>query len=196
MHIVGADNYHEANDAVRDILMMYVDLADATAGFGHNADVHVRFDPFKFVDAEVDDADRYHYVDIDLLRAGSAVAILCAFYDLWLEEQEVEQQTLTKRFQAAVDEKRFSRFPDIESVIAEAIARNSAPIEDLWMNQAVAPIYRTYVLGFFARLAKRGRSGVGRQRPLSTISGHSARRLPNARYRPVADIQPLTSGGS
>jgi hypothetical protein len=154
MHIIGADNYHEALEAVRDILMTYVDLANANAGFGHNADVHIRFDPFKFVDAEVEHGDRYHYVDIDLLRAGSAIAILCAFYDVWTEEQQLDQVPLTKRFQVAVDERRFAHFPDVERVIAEAISRNCAPVEDQWMEQAVVPIYRKYVLGFFAGLAK------------------------------------------
>jgi len=81
MHIVGEGNYQEAVNAVRDILMTYVDLAEATEGFSHNADVYVRFDPLKFVDAEVEDKGTY-YVDLELLRAGSAVAILCAFYNI------------------------------------------------------------------------------------------------------------------
>ncbi|HEV2079043.1 MAG TPA: hypothetical protein VGR19_03975, partial [Allosphingosinicella sp.] len=83
---------------------------------------------------------------------------MCAFYNLWTEEQELGGHPLTKRFQAAVDEGRLSRFPDIEGVIAEAIRRNCAPIEDLWIEDAVAPIYRKYVLGFFARLAQQDRS--------------------------------------
>ncbi len=137
--------------------MTYVDLAHATAGFGHNADVYVRFDPLKFVDAEADDPGT-HYVDLELLRSGSAVAILCAFYNIWTEEQELDGHPLTMRFQAAVDEGRLSRFPDIEGVIVEAIRRNGAPIEDLWIEDAVAPIYRKYVLSLFARLAERDRS--------------------------------------
>ena len=157
MHIINAGNYHEAANAVRDILMMYVDLAHATAGFGHNADVDVRFDPLKFVDAETNDPDT-HYVDLDLLRSGSAVAILCAFYNIWTEEQSIDGHPLTKRFQAAVDEGRLGRFPDIEGVIVEAVRRNGAPIEDLWIEDAVAPIYRKYVLGFFAGLSERDRS--------------------------------------
>jgi hypothetical protein len=159
MHIINAANYEEAADAVRDILMTYVDLVDATRGFGHNADVYVRFDPLKFIDAEVEDTGRY-YVDLELLRSGSAVAILCAFYNLWTEEQELDGHPDTKRFQVAVEEGRLSRFPDIESVIAEAIRRNCATIEDLWIDHAVAPIYRKHVLGFFARLAQQDRSAL------------------------------------
>lgn len=157
MHIIDASNYHDAEDALRDILMTYVDLADHTGGFGHNADVYVRFNPLKFVDAQLDD-DSYYYVDLELLQAGSAIAILCAFYNLWNEEQELNGHPLTRHFQTAVDEGRLSRFPDIEGVIAEAILRNCAPFEDSWMEEAVMPIYRKYVLGFFARLASQDRS--------------------------------------
>lgn len=157
MHVIGKHNFEEAGDAIRDILMMYVDLADGTAGFGHNADVYVRFDPFKFVDAEAKE-DGYYYVDLELLRAGSAVAILCALYNVWTEEQKLEGHPLTERFQAAIGAGRLSRFPDIEGVIIEAIRRNCALIEDQWMDDAVRPIYRKYVIGYFARLAKRDRS--------------------------------------
>jgi hypothetical protein len=153
MHIIGDDNYQEALDAVRDILMMYVVLADAFLGFGHNADCHVRFDPFKFVDAQVQDTGQY-YVDLELLRAGSAIAILCAFYNEWTEEKEPAGQPLTKRFQAADEKGQLTRFPDIEKVITEAIRRNSAPLDDEWIELAVAPIYRKYVLGYFVRLSK------------------------------------------
>lgn len=157
MHIINADNYQEAQDAIRDILMTYVDLADSTEGFGHNADVYIRFDPLKYVDAEVEDA-RTHYVDLELLRSGSAVALLCALYDMWIEEHALDGLPLTVRIQAAILQGRLSRYPDIESVITQVIRRNCGPIEDFWIETAVAPIYRKYVLGFFARLVTRDRS--------------------------------------
>ncbi len=167
MHIIHAENYDEAADAVRDVLMTYVDLVDATNGFGHNADAYIRFDPFKFVDAEVENSST-HYADLELLRSGSAIAILCAFYNLWIEEQELGGHPFTKRFQVAVDEGRLSRFPDIEAVVAEAIGRNCAPIEDLWIEGAVAPIYQKYVLGFFVRLAQQKSPARQAKWPLPT----------------------------
>lgn len=157
MYIINSGNYEKAADAVRDILMMYVDLADSTAGFGHNADVYIRFDPLMFIDAEVEESGSY-YVDLELLRAGSAIALLCAFYNVWVEEHELEGHPMTNRFRVAVEEGRLSRFPDIEGVISEAIRRNCAPLEDQWIEEAVAPLYRKYVVGFFARLAAQDRS--------------------------------------
>jgi hypothetical protein len=152
MHVINRDNHEEAADAIRDILMLYVDMADGTAAFGHAASVFIRFDPLKFVDAEVVD-DGYSYVDLDLLRAGSAVAILCNLYDLWCEEQSLSGNTYSKRIQLALAEGRLARMPDIEAVLREAILRDEMPVEDPWLEQAVVPIYRKYVLGFFSRLA-------------------------------------------
>ena len=157
MHIINGENYGEANDAVRDILMMYVDMAGSYSGFGHASDVYIRFDPLRFVDAEVA-KDGYHYVDLDLLRAGSAIAVLCAFYDLWCEEQPLADHMRTSEYQAAIAAGRFARFPDVEAVIREAIARNTMPLDDPWLEEAVAPIYRKYVTSLFAELSRSDRS--------------------------------------
>jgi hypothetical protein len=152
MHLINHTNYAAAEEAVRDILMMYVDLADHTAGFGHAADVYIRFDPLEFVDAAIE-GDGYHYVDLDLLRSGSAIAILCGLYDLWCEEQPLVGNPLSTRLELALTEGRLSRFPDIEAVIREAFLRREMALDDPWFDTAIAPIYRKYVLSFFGRLA-------------------------------------------
>lgn len=157
MHIINRENYVEANDAVRDILMMYVDMASSYAGFGHASDTYIRFDPLRFVDAIVAD-DGYHYVDLDLLRSGSAIAVLCAFYDLWCEEQPVADHLRTSVYQAAIEAGRFARFPDVEAVIREAIARNVMALDDPWFDEAVTPIYRKYVIALFGELSRSDRS--------------------------------------
>jgi hypothetical protein len=156
MHVVSSQNYPEALDAVRDILMLYVDLADNTRGFGHAADTYIRFDRLKFVDAQVEQ-DGYYYVDLDLLRAGSAIAIVCVFYDLWSEEQSLSGNLRSERYEVAVTGGRLSHFPDIEAVLRDAIARKYMFLDDPWFEQVLTPIYRKYVLGFFARLAQADR---------------------------------------
>ena len=156
MHLITSGNYQEAQDAVRDILLMYADMASGYAGFGHASDVYVRFDPLKFIDAESD--EKAYYVDVELLRSGSAVAILCAFYDLWCEEQPLAEHPRTKRYQDALEIGRLRQFPDIEAVIRAGIARNVMPLEDDWFDEAVRPIYRKHVLGQFGRLALADRS--------------------------------------
>jgi hypothetical protein len=155
VHVITELNSGEAQDAVRDILMMFADMAASYAGLGHASNVYIRFDPLKFVD--VIDDERAFYVDIDLLRSGSAVAILCEFYDLWCEEQSLAGHARTTRFEVALNEGRFGAFPDIEHVLRTAVARNVLPLDDPWFEEAVLPIYRRYVLGLFARLAAQDR---------------------------------------
>ena len=156
MRLVTSENYLEAAEAIRDILMMYVEMADGYEGFGHASDVHIRFDPLRFVDAETD--GKAYYVDLDLLRSGSAIAVLCVYYDLWAEEDRVYGHPGNERYQAALDNGRLSAFPDIEAVIREALSRGEMSGDDLWFDEAVAPIYRKYVRGFFRRLADADRS--------------------------------------
>jgi len=168
MHFIDEENYREAEDAIRDILMFYVELAAGSAGFGHNADVYIRFNPMKFIDVENADVN-HHYVDIDLLRTGSAVALVCAFYNMWLEDQDLQDSPFSKSCQAAIDAGRFRAFPDIEEVLVGALGRNFIPIDDPWFDAAVAPIYRKYVLGFFGRLASLDRAASDQEvRPLLT----------------------------
>ncbi|WP_157138776.1 hypothetical protein [Asticcacaulis biprosthecium] len=133
--------------------MTYVELTNYS-GFGHSADIHVRFDPLKFIDAETDN-DRVFYVDMDLLRTGSAIVVLCAVFDTWLEGEHARATPAQK---LALENGRFGRFPDIETTLKEALARGAMRWEDSWFDDAVQPIYRTYVLGYFRRLAESDRA--------------------------------------
>lgn len=151
MHTITISNYGEALEAVRDILLMYVDMAESYNGFGHNGDVAIRFDPLQFIDAETDQTA--HYVDLNLLRAGCAIAILFQYYNRWVEEQGLANNIYLAKYQAALDEGRLGLFPDIEQIIRAAVVRDPMPIDDPWFDEAVAPIYRKYVIGLFARLA-------------------------------------------
>ena len=121
MHTVTEDNYEEAQDAIRDILMMFVGMAEATSGFSHAVDVHIRFDPLKFVDAEVDVV----WVDVDLLRSGSALAILTYFDDMWCEFDAVDVSDPAgndHRYKVVVGTGRLRHLPDVEAVMREALS--------------------------------------------------------------------------
>ena len=150
MHIITQENAADANAAIRDILFLFKELADGSAGFGHAVDHELRFDPLRFVDAEVDPT--FGWRDIDLLRSGSAVAMLCHVYDWWLEESGLAGPH-TAHIQQALDEGRLRRFPDIEAVLREAFRRGDIPIRDPWFDEAVVPVYRNHVLAYFRRLS-------------------------------------------
>lgn len=159
MHVVTSENYEEALEATRDNLMMFVDMAESYSGFGHAVDVAIRFDPLKFVDAKL--ADDVGCVDIDLLRSGSAVAILAFFYDMWCEFEAVDVPHPVghdHRYKEAVERRRLDYSPDVEAVAREALKRNEMALGDPWFDEAVQPIYRKHVLGYFRRLSEMDRS--------------------------------------
>jgi hypothetical protein len=148
MHTITHDNYAEANEAIRDILMMYVDMT-AYNGFGHGNTVHIRFDRLKFIDAVSD--DKAYYVDMDLLNAGSAVAFISDLYDRHVEGEIV---VATDEEAVALETRRLSAFPDIEAVAKEALRRRNILLDDSWFDDALQPIYRKYVLAFFKQLSE------------------------------------------
>ena len=155
MHVITKENYEEANQAIRDILFLFKELADGYHGFGHAADYGLRFDPLKFVDAEL--GPRFGWGDLDLLRSGSAVAMLCYVYDWWLEESGLNGEH-TAGIREALESGRLGRFPDIEAVLREAFRRNEIPIDDPWFEEAVVPVYRNHVLAYFRRLSTQDRA--------------------------------------
>lgn len=173
MHVITCDNSDEAEDAVRDILRMYVEMAQNGRGFFHNSDVFIRFDPLKFIDAVPDDRP-YHYCDLDLLRAGCAIAILCDLYNDW----DMGESAAGSPYRAAVEGGKLAAFPDIESVARQGLLLDSGPELDRWLEPALAPIYRKYVLGYFSRLAVSDRS---RPHALNVLA--AIRRLLPARSR-------------
>lgn len=157
-HLITDENQGEARDALRDILLLYVELAECYSGFGHAANVYQRFDPLRFVDAEL--ASRPGYaplVDLDFLHVGPAIAILCALYDEWCEFEEVDGGP----FREAILTGRLSHVPDVERVAREAIGRGPMPLEDPWFEAAVEPIYQRHVIGRFEALSKMHRRKAG-----------------------------------
>ncbi|WP_415831191.1 hypothetical protein [Deinococcus frigens] len=125
MHVITLYNYEEARQALRDILFLYVDLAEGYGGFGHGVDTGT-FDPFRFIDADVDVAPEYASpVDLDLLRQGSAVAILCSLYNMWSEFDDVNStSTWSERLHTAIAQARFEYCPDIAQLLVETFERN------------------------------------------------------------------------
>jgi hypothetical protein len=151
MHLITRDNYSEADDAVRDILMMYVELA-RDQFFIHNVDVHIRFDPLKFVDAKPDTTSVY-YVNLDLLQTGSALAIVALFHTYWSEEQGVYAGARTEQFRQAILGGRLSHFPDIEEVLLEFLKGEHTDLLDSWFDEVTTALVKAHVNPFFEGLA-------------------------------------------
>jgi hypothetical protein len=149
MHIITSENSDEFYEASRDVLAMFVQIAEE-GGRLTDANVWIRFDPLKFVDA-MDDG-KLNYGNIDLVRKGSAIAILCDFYDRWEEECPLVDP-ITAHFVLAIREGKLSAFADIADTVTEALNREKTNTLSPWLNQAVRPIYQKYVKSYFASLA-------------------------------------------
>lgn len=161
-HTITSENYSEALDAIRDILLLYVDMAESYSGFGHATNINVRFDPLKYVDAElITPAGYAPLVDMNLLRTGSAVAILCSLYDEWCEFEAV----VGGGFKEAIQLGRLRFIPDIERAAKEALQRADMRLEDPWFDEAVEPIYQRHVVGYFEALSKMHRRQSGDDSP-------------------------------
>lgn len=157
-HVINRENQKDALDAVRDILLLYVDMAESYSGFGHASDANVTFDPLKYVDAELDNPPGYWpLVDMDFLRSGSAILILCRLYDEWCEQEAV----YGSHYKDAIEGGRLHFTPDVEAVTKEALRRRQIPLEDPWFDEAVEPIYQRYVVGYFERLSRMHRRAGG-----------------------------------
>lgn len=150
MHLITLENYPGAGDAVRDILMMYVELA-GDQFFIHNVDVHIRFDPLKFVDARPDPTNAY-YVDLGLLQAGSALAIVALFHTFWAAERGVHAGARTEEFIQAIHDGRLAHLPDIEAVLLEFLKGEHADMSDPWFGDATKSLIEAYVNPFFRNL--------------------------------------------
>lgn len=161
MHVLNQENFQRATDAVRDILVMYVNLAEE-GRILHNADWAIRFDPLLYVDA-VQDSERSYYVDMDLLRTGSALAMVARYFSAWSEEQGVHAGKDTELYAAAVAAGRLAHLPAIEAVLVEHLSgRHAAPV-DPWFDEVTPSLCETYVQSYFRRLASGDRSGRGPQ---------------------------------
>ncbi|GGO29852.1 hypothetical protein [Deinococcus humi] len=151
MHVITHENSDEARQALRDILFLYVDLAESYNGFGHGMD-RGTFDPFRFLDAEAEEPANPP-VNLTLLRQGSAVALLCGLYDLWNEAEDVNiDHPWVERLRSALAQWRFAACPDIAQVMVETFERYSR-FDDPWLGEQVQPLYEKYVAAYFIRLA-------------------------------------------
>ena len=87
MHVVNLDNYGEAQDAIRDILLMYVDMAESYSGFGQTFSATKRWGGSAYRDLAYDTscscftyrgANRAFSVSVATSSGGSQASSTCA----------------------------------------------------------------------------------------------------------------------
>ena len=127
IHYITADNYLEANQAIRDILYPYDDAVTSYSGFGHNLEVGT-FDPFKYLGALLDEPPGYTFgIDMELLHEGAAVALLCHLSDFWgeFDGENIGQDKLTGRIKNSLAEGLFEMVPQAKLAASAAFQDES-----------------------------------------------------------------------
>ncbi len=148
---ITTDNYHEATDAIRDILYMYVDLVESYEGFGHNIETG-NYKALDFIDARVIEPEGYTFaIDETLLFPGAAISLLCSLSDAWDEYEtwDVKHWPLMHEIRQAYEANRFSHMPDIEKAIELGFGNS----EDKFREQ-LKVVYKVHVCSYFERIAK------------------------------------------
>jgi hypothetical protein len=144
------DTYALAEDAIRDILFLYVDMIVSYDGFGNTINTG-SFAPLEFVDAKLHPNPGVAYgIDLDLLHAGSGVALLCAMDDSWDELGFASRESpLIRNIFDALEAGRFDHLSDIKTAVRYGFGQ-----DDSAFRYALATVYRTHVVGYFAALLR------------------------------------------
>ena len=147
---INTDNLESANDAIRDILFMYVDLVVSYEGFGHNLE-RGKFRALDFIDARVVEPEGYTFaIDETLLFPGAAISLLCDISDAWDEYEtwDVKHWPRINEIKQAYEANRFSHMPDIEKALEFGFGDN----EEEFRAQ-LELIYKAHVCAYFEKLA-------------------------------------------
>jgi len=142
------DTLRYAQDAIREILYLYVDMVTEYGGFGHRLETG-RFSPFAFIDAKVLPPPGYVFgLDEALLHAGSAIAILCTLSDCWDEEESVSfSWPVIKAAKEAFDAGRFDHLPEIKLAFSLGFGSDFAAF-----TKQLEVVYQNHVLAYFRSL--------------------------------------------
>ena len=132
-----------AQDAMRDILYMYWNLASSWGGFGHNVETG-RFNQYLCIDATLEDTGWSEVADLKILHEGSAIKLLCFLSD-HLDEREEPPSPLSwfgQRLRDLLNLGRLDHLPEAKIAIELGLLGDSGQF-----RSQLALIYKLYVVG-------------------------------------------------
>jgi hypothetical protein len=148
---ITTENLELTNDAIRDILFMYVDLVESYEGFGHNI-ARGQFKALDFIDARVVEPEGYTFaIDETLLYPGAAISLLCDVSDAWDEYEtwDVKNWPQINEIKKAYEANRFSHMPEIEKAFELGFSNNEEEF-----REQLKLVYEAHVCSYFQKLAK------------------------------------------
>jgi len=135
------ENYQQADNAIRDILYMFFDMARSYRGFGHNIETG-SFNPFDFLDSQIVAPPGQSFsIDQALLHGGAGISMLCTLSNAWDEEQmHSEASTWIKSAKESLVLGRANHLPEIQLTLVLGFG----PDEEKFRKQ-LEVVYRKYV---------------------------------------------------
>ena len=148
---INEHNYQVANEAIKNILYMYVDLIESYSGFGHGIETG-DFDPYSYlslIDTTINEPEGYTFgINANLLKTGSAIALLCMLSDSWDEFETCNSDwDILNDTKKAFIENRFKHMPDIH----QAFELGFGESEDEFRKQ-LRIVYENHVVEYFKYL--------------------------------------------
>jgi hypothetical protein len=146
------ETLNKVEESIRHVLFMYRDIIESYRGFGHGIDTGLgRFDAPALINLPetLSPDDPIRPEDLELLRIGAAIALLCDVSDAWDETGHAAEED-GSRLKAARDALRNGKldaFPDI----AKAFELGFGPDETAFREQ-LAVVYQRHIIGYFAQL--------------------------------------------
>ena len=138
----------DVEESIRHILFMYRDLIESYGGFGHDIDTGLgRFDAPAVI--HLVSGDDIQPRDLELLRIGAAVALLCDLSDAWDEAGDpADGGPRLDAARDALNHGKFQPFPEIAKAFELGFGRDETAF-----REQLAVVYERYVRGYFAQLA-------------------------------------------
>lgn len=127
--------------ARQDILAMYADLVRSYGGFGHNINVG-NFDVFRLLDGPILEKAE---IDVNFLRSGAAIALLCLLSDAWNEYKtaDVPAWPIIPKIKTAYKAGKFDCIPEIKKAFELGFGNS----ETLFREQ-LRLVYEKFVVGY------------------------------------------------
>jgi hypothetical protein len=147
----------EAMHAARAIVSLFEKAVTTYGGFGRNLFSN-EFNPFKYLRCELDlPANERSGLEVDLLRKGAAVSLLCHLLDMReiFGKHNLRRHILLRRIEAGMEEGLFDNLP---------LARDAALFacdDDGIFAIKLQLVYMEYILGYFEHALRRGDSEGG-----------------------------------
>ena len=138
MTALSFDEVQRANVAIRDILFLYRDLTNS-GQFAEGHDVGT-FNPWAYLNVRLDGG--LPRDDVELLQAGSAVALLTLYSEALENGAADEQQRAALR--GGLTSGRFEHLPEAEAAVRAALGAGDDP-DDRAMRSALDRVYEVYV---------------------------------------------------